>query len=69
MTEQELRSLFFAKTGLVATQATIDYQLFIWGFEEGRRVTRKKCADLCEQMTLYTGYDCAEAIRAMKEPE
>lgn len=25
---------------------------------------RKECADLCENMALYTGVDCADAIRA-----
>ena len=25
---------------------------------------REACADLCDQMALYTGVDCADAIRA-----
>jgi hypothetical protein len=25
---------------------------------------REACAKLCDDMVLYTGYDCAEAIRA-----
>jgi hypothetical protein len=25
---------------------------------------RTACAELCDDMVLYTGYDCADAIRA-----
>lgn len=28
---------------------------------------RKACANLCENMALYTGVDCADAIRARGE--
>jgi hypothetical protein len=28
---------------------------------------RKACADICDQMALYTGVDCADAIRARGE--
>ena len=34
-----------------------------------RNHVRDECAALCDQMTLYTGYNCAAAIRAAKEPE
>lgn len=29
---------------------------------------RELCADLCEQMALYTGVDCASAIRSLRRP-
>lgn len=29
--------------------------------------TREECAQKCDDMVLYTGFDCAAAIRAMGE--
>ena len=28
-----------------------------------KSATREECADLCDEMVLYTGLDCAQAIR------
>lgn len=33
-----------------------------------RRDERERCAKLCEEMVLYTGLDCADAIRNQPDP-
>jgi hypothetical protein len=33
-------------------------------YEAGRVAEREECVQMCDNMVLYTGFDCAEAIRA-----
>lgn len=33
-------------------------------YQAGAATEREACARLCDDMVLYTGYDCASAIRA-----
>lgn len=39
-------------------------------FEEVRAIEAEvieRCAQVCDEMVLYTGFDCAAAIRALKK--
>jgi hypothetical protein len=33
-------------------------------YEQGQADEREACAKVCDDMVLYTGHDCADAIRA-----
>ena len=36
-------------------------------YEAGRKDENEACAKICDDMVLYTGFDCADAIRARRE--
>lgn len=38
------------------------------GYAAGREDEREACSSLCDAMVLYTGHDCAAAIRARSTP-
>ena len=44
-------------------------QLAIKEKDDAVREALEKAADLCDDMVLYTGLDCANAIRALIEPK
>jgi len=37
-------------------------------WDNGAYKEREACAKVCDEMVLYTGYDCAGAIRARIQP-
>ena len=73
MNKDEEMALRELAAGRCAIQKVIDLvgPLSLWSkegmeIEIAKAVTaeRKACAELCDQMALYTGVDCADAIRA-----
>lgn len=59
MTEQEKRALFCAKTGRVATSATVEYQAFLFGLESNLQKTERNAAfdgDTCGRQCEGTAY-------------
>lgn len=59
MTEQEKRALFCAKTGRVATSATVEYQAFLFGLDANLQKIERNAAfegDTCGRQCEGTAY-------------
>jgi hypothetical protein len=49
---------------VIANHPPQSYMTWQEGYEAGKQAEREACAKVCDDMVLYTGYDCAAAIRA-----
>jgi predicted Zn-dependent protease len=69
LTEQQLRGIFCARTGRVATSNPIEYQAFLWGYKAGVWSERDACVKAVDGVMvtdhgLNTWKRCVKAIRA-----